>query len=194
MLESCGDHQAISRHDSDLPALPARPRVILRGLSGRSWRKAVVRLMSDLWNAFERPSVIARSSAVPSSEGISSLAANLQAPRAPELDSRKPEIQLRSRQDRPERVAGRPSVEQEAHQAPSTPFGFRPRNVEWKPPASSQPRFGSSRFPGDQIVRQGPVLILPPGQPGRGTNARICRYPIRRQSHSVSLEPRLSRG
>ena len=149
--------------------------------------------MSDLWNAFQRPSVIARSSAVPGSEGLSSLATNLQAPRAPELGSRKLEIQLRSRQDRQKRVAGRPSVEQEAHQAPGTPFGFQARNVEWKPPASSQPRFGSSPFPGDHIVRQGPVLILSPSQPGHGTNARICRYPIRTQSHLVSLEPRLCR-
>jgi hypothetical protein len=39
---------------------------------GRLWRKAVVRSMGDLWNAFERRSVTAGSPAAPSSEGLSS--------------------------------------------------------------------------------------------------------------------------
>jgi hypothetical protein len=94
--------------------------------------------------------VIAGSSAVPSSE-LSSLAANLQATRAPELGSGKPEIPLKSRQDRPERVARRPWAEQEAHRVPGTIWiSSAERPVE--PPASSQLRFGSSPFLGDHIV------------------------------------------
>src|SRR5258705_3011455 len=89
---------------------------------------------------------------VPGSEGLSSLAANLQAPRAPELGSRKLEIQLRSRQDRPERVAGRPPGGEEGHQKPGTPIWFQARKPEWKTPPSNQPPFGSLPFPPGPII------------------------------------------
>ena len=115
------------------------------------------------------------------------------APRASEPDSRKPETQSRSHQDRPGRVAGRQLVVRGALQTRSTPSGLPARNdaFQRKPPTSRRLYFVSSPCPGDHIVRQGLLLKLPSGQRDRGTNARICRYRIPIQLHLVSLEPRL---